>query len=373
MAASPTVPAAPAASAAPGSRRRAAGFHALRVAAVEPLCPDAVAVTFEVPPESAAGFAFSPGQSLTLRRWIGGREHRRTYSICSPAGGPLRIGVREVPGGLFSTWLLHEVAPGDRIEAAAPAGSFCADPGQGGRHLLIGAGSGITPLLSIAVSLLEGDPCAEVALVYGNRTSRTVMFAEELADLKNRFADRFQLIHVLSREPRDAELLSGRLAPDRLRRVLEALVPVAGADHVWLCGPFDLTEGAQEVLAGFGVSGDRVHRELFHVDAPPPPPRRAAATAAQDAGTLTVVLDGRSTSAPLPPGATVLDAAQAARADMPFACRGGVCGTCRARVTAGEVEMRRNYALEDAEVAAGFVLTCQSEPATTDVAVDYDA
>ncbi|QBI51863.1 1,2-phenylacetyl-CoA epoxidase subunit PaaE [Streptomonospora litoralis] len=354
-------------------RRTAPVFHTLRIAATERLCPDAAAVTFDVPPELAADYAFAPGQSLTLRRRVGGREHRRSYSICSPAGGPLRIGVREVPDGLFSGWLVHEAAPGEEVEVATPSGSFSADPGQGGRHLLIAAGSGITPVLSIAVSLLEGDPAAEATLVYGNRTSHTVMFAEELADLKDRFPDRFHLVHVLSREPRDAELLCGRLEPDRLRRVLEALVPVRGTDHVWLCGPFALTEGARGVLADLGVPDDRVHRELFHVDAPPPPPRRAESASSREAGRLTVVLEGRSTEAAMPADATVLDSAQAMRADMPFACRGGVCGTCRARVTGGEVEMRRNYALEEAEVAAGFVLTCQSFPVTGEVTVDYDA
>ncbi|MDT0305230.1 1,2-phenylacetyl-CoA epoxidase subunit PaaE [Streptomonospora wellingtoniae] len=353
-------------------RRTAPAFHSLRVASVEPLCPDAAAVTFEVPPELAAEFAFRPGQSLTLRRRVGGREHRRHYSICAPAGGPLRVGVREVPDGLFSSWLVHEVAPGDEIEAAAPSGSFCADPTGGGRHLLVAAGSGITPVLSIAASVLEGNPGAEATLVYGNRTSRTAMFAEELADLKNRFTDRFQLVHVLSREPRDADLLSGRLEPDRLRRLLEALVPLSRTDDVWLCGPYAMTEGARGVVADLGMPAERVHRELFHVDAPPPPPRRTEAAAPSE-GTLTFVLDGSSSSAPIRAGASVLDSAQATRADLPFACRGGVCGTCRARVTAGEVEMRRNFALEDAEVAAGFVLTCQSHPTTAEVTVDYDA
>ncbi|KIH98721.1 phenylacetic acid degradation protein [Streptomonospora alba] len=354
-------------------RRTAPVFHTLCVASVERLCPDAAAVTFEVPPELAADFAFRPGQSLTLRRWIDGREHRRTYSICSPDGGPLRIGVREVPDGLFSSWLVNEVVPGHEVEVATPSGSFCADSAQGGRHLLVAAGSGITPVLSIAASLLHGHPGAEATLIYGNRSARTAMFAEELADLKNRFADRFQLLHVLSREPRDAELLAGRLDPDRFRRVLEALVPLRGTDHVWLCGPYAMTEGARGVLADLGVPAERVHRELFHVDAPPPPPRRVEATGSQAGGNLTVVLDGRSGSAPMPAGASVLDSAQAARADMPFACRGGVCGTCRAKVTSGEVDMRRNFALEDAEVAEGFVLTCQSYPVTAEVTVDYDA
>ncbi|WP_308251315.1 1,2-phenylacetyl-CoA epoxidase subunit PaaE [Streptomonospora nanhaiensis] len=355
-----------------GARRRAPVFHPLRVAAVERLCPDAAAVTFDVPAELAGEFAFAPGQSVTLRRRVGGVEHRRTYSVCAPAGGPLRIGVREVPGGLFSSWLVREAAPGDTVEAAPPSGAFRADPAAPGNHLLIAAGSGITPVLSIAASVLA-DPRSRATLVYANRTSATVMFAEELADLKDRHRDRFHLVHVLSREPREAELLSGRLDPDRLRRLLAALVPLAATDHVWLCGPLPLIEGARAVLAEAGVPPERVHFELFYVDEPPPPPRRAAEDAPGTAGRLTVLLDGRSTTAPLPPDRTLLSAAQAVRADLPFACRGGVCGTCRARVTAGEVDMRRNYALEPAEVEKGFVLTCQSYPRSQDVAVDYDA
>ncbi|MDA0567534.1 phenylacetate-CoA oxygenase/reductase subunit PaaK [Streptomonospora sp. S1-112] len=355
-----------------GARRRAPVFHPLRVAAVERLCADAAAVTFEVPAELAAEFAFAPGQSITLRRRVGGVEHRRTYSVCAPTGGPLRIGVREVPGGLFSSWLVREAAPGDVVEAAPPSGAFRADPARPGHHLLIAAGSGITPVLSIAASVLA-DPRSRATLVYANRTSATVMFGEELADLKDRHPDRFHLVHVLSREPREAELLSGRLDPDRLRRLLAALVPVEAVDDVWLCGPLPLIEGARGVLAEAGVPAERVHSELFYVDEPPPPPRRAADTAPDTAGRLTVLLDGRATTAPLPPEGTLLAAAQAVRADLPFACRGGVCGTCRARVTAGEVDMRRNYALEPAEVEKGFVLTCQSYPRSADVAVDYDA
>jgi ring-1,2-phenylacetyl-CoA epoxidase subunit PaaE len=350
-------------------------FHPLTVAAVQHLCDDAVAVTFDVPPELGEIFAFMPGQALTLRRMIGGREHRRTYSICAPTGRSLRIGVREIPDGMFSSWMVHEVTPGTEIEVQPPSGSFRADLRileTGARHLCIGAGSGITPLLSIAGSVLE-HPRAEVAVVYGNRTSGSVMFSEEISDLKNVAGPRLQVVHVLSREPRDVELLSGRLDADRLRKLLSVLVPIGGFDHVWLCGPFQMINDARAVLDELGVSPDRVHFELFYVDEPPPALRRVSPVPTGETSDVTVVLDGRSSTTPMQRESTILDAAQMSRADLPFACKGGVCGTCRALVRDGEVDMRRNYALEAAEVDVGFVLTCQSFPVSDHVTVDFDA
>jgi ring-1,2-phenylacetyl-CoA epoxidase subunit PaaE len=359
---------------APGpARSRAAVFHPLAVSAVDRLCEDAAAITFDVPAELRDAYVFSAGQSLTLRRVIDGREHRRSYSICAPAGAAPRIGVREIPGGLFSSWLVREVRPGTRIDVQPPTGSWRADPGTGERHLCVAAGSGITPMLSVAATVLT-HPAAQVSLLYGNRTSRTVMFAEELGDLKNRYGPRLQVVHTLSREPRDVELLSGRLDGDRLRRLLTTLVPVEVFDHVWLCGPLRMIEEARAVLAELGVPAERVHVELFYADAPPPPPRRTGGGIPAGATTeLTTVLDGLRTTSTVSRETPILDAAQATRADLPFACKGGVCGTCRAVVRSGEVDMRRNYALEPAEVAAGFVLTCQTYPAGEHVTVDYDA
>jgi ring-1,2-phenylacetyl-CoA epoxidase subunit PaaE len=351
---------------------RTAVFHTLTVAGVERLCEDAAAVTFDVPDELAEEYAFQPGQSLTLRRTVEGREERRSYSICAPVGARPRIGVREIPDGLFSRWLVRDVRPGDEIEVQVPTGSFTADPQAGGRHLCIAAGSGITPMLSIASSLLaHGD--AEVALLYGNRTSGSVMFAEELGDLKNAFGARLQVVHVLSREPRDAELFSGRLDADRIRRILDVLLPVEQFDDVWLCGPFAMINDAREVLTDLGVAPERIHFELFYVDAPPPELKRVDRVYDGATTDVTVVLDGLSATAAMPRDQTILDAAQASRSDLPFACKGGVCGTCRAKVTDGEVDMRRNYALEPAEVDAGFVLTCQSFPVGEHVTVDFDA
>lgn len=351
---------------------RAAVFHPLTVASVERLTEDSAAVSFDVPPELADEFAFEAGQSLTLRRMIDGVEHRRTYSICAPVGARPRVGVREIPDGLFSRWLVHDVRPGDVVEVQPPSGSFRADPAEGGRHLCIAAGSGITPMLSIASSVLA-NPESELTLLYGNRTTSTVMFAEELADLKNRYGARFDLIHVLSREPRDVELFSGRLEGERLRTLLTRLVPIGAVDHVWLCGPFAMIVDARDVLADLGVPTEKVHFELFFVDEPPPQLRHPDKVVQGKTSDVTVVLDGRSTTTPLPRDMTILDAAQQTRTDLPFACKGGVCGTCRAKVCDGEVDMVRNYALETAEVEQGFVLTCQSFPVSDQVTVDYDA
>ncbi|HET8603253.1 MAG TPA: 1,2-phenylacetyl-CoA epoxidase subunit PaaE [Marmoricola sp.] len=352
--------------------RRSAAFHTLRVAKVEPLTEDAVAVTFAVPAELRSTFDFAAGQSLTLRRTVDGREERRNYSISSAAGEPPRIGVREIPDGLFSRWLVREVGPGTEIDVQPPTGGFRADPTEAARHLCIAAGSGITPMLSIASTVLT-NPDSTVTLLYGNRTTASVMFLEELADLKNRYGPRFDLVHVLSREPRDVELFSGRLEGERLHTILESLVPVAEVDHVWLCGPFAMVTDARDVLGSLGIPPERVHVELFYVDEPPPELRHEDPTVSGETTEVTIVLDGRSTTAALPRDRTLLDAAQATRSDLPFACKGGVCGTCRARVRDGEVDMRRNYALEPAEVEAGFVLTCQSYPVGERVTVDYDA
>ena len=342
-----------------------ATFTDLRVAAVDQLCDDAVAITFDAP----EGFEFRPGQSLTIKRG----DARRSYSICAPAGAKLRIGVREVPGGEVSRWLVHEVAPGDRIEALPPSGRFVPNLDAPGHHVLIAAGSGITPMLSIAASVLR-RPDTRVALLYGNRRTDTVMFADELADLKDRYPDRITLTHVLSREARDVELFSGRLDAAKLHALLPLVCEPRSVDHWWLCGPYGLVTDAQQTLAELGADPARIHRELFYVeDVAPPPATHADIVPEGPASQVTVVLDGRATTVALPRTSTILEGAQRVRPDLPFACKGGVCGTCRARLTKGEVHMRRNFALDVNETDDGFVLTCQSTPVTDEVTVDYDA
>ena len=347
-------------------------FHQLTVVGIEPLTDDSAALTFDVPDDLREIFDFAPGESVTLRRVVDGVEHRRSYSICAPAGEAPRIGVREIPGGLFSSWLIHQVRPGEKVEVAEPSGSFRADPTMSGRHLCIAAGSGVTPMLSIAASVLA-NPDSSVTMLYGNRETTTVMFAEELSDLKDRHGPRFDLVHVLSREPRDVELFSGRLDADRLRRLLPIKVSLTSLDHVWLCGPLGLIEDARAVLEELGVEPEKVHFELFFVDEAPPTLRHADRVVEGVTSEVTIVLDGRSTTTAMARDTTLLDSAQAVRSDLPFACKGGVCGTCRAQVVDGEVDMVRNYALEPAEVEQQFVLTCQSFPVSASVTVDYDA
>ncbi len=350
------------------------GFHRLRVAAVDRLTDDAVALTFDVPPELAETYRFTPGQHLTLRHLDGERDLRRTYSVCaSAAGGPLRVAVKKLEGGAFSTWVSDELSAGDVLDVLPPAGRFGphVDPARARRYGLVAAGSGITPVLSIAWTVLEVEPESTVVLLYGNRTQRSVMFLEELADLKDRFPERLELLHVLSREEQDSELLSGRLDGERLGRLLSAFVPVDEVDEWYLCGPFGVvTEGKQALLAA-GADPACVHTELFHADAPPPRAPRAPGASA-GLSTVTAELHGRTTTVQVDPdGEAVLDALLAVRPDAPYACKGGVCGTCRARVVSGAVEMDVNYALEPDELAAGVVLTCQSHPTTDEVRLTF--
>jgi ring-1,2-phenylacetyl-CoA epoxidase subunit PaaE len=350
-------------------------FHTLAVANVERLTEDSVAITFAVPEELREDYRFTHGQHLTIRCDLGGEGVRRNYSICSPAGsGRLRIGVKRIPDGAFSAYALERLRPGDRLEVMTPTGRFFTDldPANAKHYAALAAGSGITPVLSILATVLETEPHSRVTLLHGNRTSASVMFLEELEDLKNRFPDRFWMLHFLSREPQEAELLSGRLDSDRLGRVLDGLLPVDTVDEWFLCGPFEMVTSARELLVGAGADPSHVHRELFHSGALPSH-RTEQAGRTEGTARVTATLDGRACVVDVARGTqSILDAVLQARSDAPYACKGGVCGTCRAKVLAGNVEMDRNFALEDDEVARGYVLTCQSHPTTDEVTVDYD-
>ncbi|MDO3701650.1 1,2-phenylacetyl-CoA epoxidase subunit PaaE [Micromonospora sp. C28SCA-DRY-2] len=360
--------------------RRRPVFHPLPVAAVDRLTDDAVAITFAVPEELRETFAFRAGQHLTVRRTgEAGEDVRRSYSICSTPDdlarhGRLRIGVREIPGGAFSAFACGALRGGDTVEVLPPLGHFTTafDPGRVRHYGAVVAGSGITPVLALVATALAVEPASTFTLVYGNRTANTVMFAEELADLKDRYPTRLHLVHVLSREQGESPLLSGRIDADRLGRLLDTVVPGDAIEEWFLCGPYGMVVDAKAVLTGRGLPESAVHTELFHVDAPPEPPRRAADE--PGAGTeVTILLDGRSSSFTMGRHERVLDAALRVRGELPYACKGGVCSTCRAKVVDGEVTMARNYALEPDEVAAGYVLTCQSSPTTDTLTVDYDA
>jgi ring-1,2-phenylacetyl-CoA epoxidase subunit PaaE len=355
------------------------GFHPLPVSTVEPLTDDAVVVTFAVPPALREVFAFRPGQHLTLRTVLDGVELRRSYSICSTPSlladaGLLRIGVRSIPGGVFSTYCATGLRAGETVDVLPPLGRFTTDldPGRRRHYGAVVAGSGITPVLSLVASALETEPESRFTVVYGNRRSGTVMFAEELGDLKDRYPQRLHLVHVLSREPVLSPLLSGRLEPSRLEALFASgLVDVSTVDEWFLCGPYELVLGAQSVLSTLDVPPASVHLELFHVESAPPPPRPASEVVTTGT-TVTIVLDGRESTFTMGPDERVLDAALRVRSELPYACKGGVCSTCRARVVEGQVTMAHNYALEPDEVAAGYVLTCQSSPASERLVVDYD-
>jgi len=355
--------------------RQHAVFHELAVAAVDPLTEDSVAITFTVPPDLRQEYSFSHGQHVSIRHSAGGDDIRRNYSICSAAGsGCLRVAVKLLPGGVFSNFAVSTLRPGDRLEVMTPTGRFGTplDSAAQRRYVGVAAGSGITPILSIMVTVLEVEARSEFTLLYGNRTTRTIMFIEELHDLKNRFPERVCIHHVLSRERLGVELFSGRLDADRLGRLVDTLILAPRIDGWFLCGPAAMVRSGREVLTARGVDRHRIHSELFHAEGTQVV-RERPAQGTSGASTVTVVLDGRASTLSLAHDAeAILDATLRVRPDAPYACKGGVCGTCRAKLMEGTVAMEQNYALEDSEIEAGFVLACQSHPTSPRVTLDFD-
>jgi ring-1,2-phenylacetyl-CoA epoxidase subunit PaaE len=352
-------------------------FHSLRIAKVERETRDAVALTFAVPPELAPQFRFEAGQHVTVRKAIGGEDIRRSYSICSTVqAGELRIAVKKSPGGRFSTWAGESLAAGDTLDVMPPLGHFGLAPDAGcARHYVgFAAGSGITPLLSIVGTTLAAEAESEFTLFYGNRASGTVMFRDELAALKDTYLTRFNLVHVLSREAQDIPLLHGRIDREKAAALLAHWVDLADVDAVYLCGPDGMMQAVGEALRGLGFPDANIRIERFaasipkheHKAGPAPAPGHAECE-------VTVILDGATRSFMLEKGKeSILEAGLKAGVELPYSCKGGVCSTCRAKLTAGEADMDVNFALEDYEVARGFILTCQSYPVTDVVTVDYD-
>ena len=346
-------------------------FHPLRVAAVRPDGDDARVVTFDVPADQAASFRFEPGQYLTLRAIVGGAELRRSYSICAAPGEALRVGVRQVPGGAFSSWLQQTLRPGDLLDVMEPQGRFGAALARRPRHVLaVAGGSGITPILSILKSLLAGDPKAQATLLYGNRSAASTMFKEELEDLKNRHLTRLSLHPVFSREVVDSPLNAGRLDGAKVATFLRLAGPV---DEAFVCGPHAMNDEVEAALLAAGVPPERLHVERFGIpptaaDATLHAPKEGDATTAR----ISIVRDGLTREVAFQPSdESILAAAARAGLDVPYSCRSGVCATCRAKLLEGRVRMDRNFALEQADLDAGFVLTCQAHPLTDRVVVSF--
>ncbi|HEU4633343.1 MAG TPA: 1,2-phenylacetyl-CoA epoxidase subunit PaaE [Flavisolibacter sp.] len=356
-------------------------FHPLQVKNVERETEDCVSITFDVPEELKEAFQFKQGQTLTLRKKFNGEEIRRNYSICSsPFDNKLQVAVKKAEGGLFSTYANEELKAGDVLDVLPPTGKFYTElnAAQKKQYVAFAAGSGITPILSIIKTTLLTEPGSSFTLVYGNRTKNSIIFKEELEALKDKFMERFRVYHILSRERSEAEINYGRIDVAKLEVLFTKLIDLKTCDEFFLCGPEEMIFCIKGYLAGRGVAGDKIHFELFTV-----PGQRQPAVSSQlpspgeshaPAAKVSVKLDGISFDFDLGyEGQSILDAALQQGADLPYACKGGVCTTCKAKLTEGEVEMDVNWGLEPEEVAAGYILTCQSHPKTRKVTVDFDA
>jgi len=352
-------------------------FHPLTVAHVARETRDAVALRFAVPPPLAEAFRFVQGQHLTLRADIGGEDMRRSYSICSAVqDGDLRIAVKKAPGGSFSTWVNEQVQPGHVIEVMPPMGHFNVplNPANRKHYLGFAAGSGITPLMSIIKTTLATEPKSGFTLFYGNRSSSAVIFKEELSDLKDLCLERLNLVYVMSREPQDIAILNGRIDAQKADALLAHWVDLEDVDTAFVCGPDGMMQAVSKALQTRGFPKSRIKIELFAASIPKHEhkvPAQAAPGQAQCE--VTVIIDGAARQYTLEKGKeNILDAGLRQGFELPYSCKGGVCSTCRAKLIEGEVDMDVNFALEDYEVARGFILCCQSYPVTDKVVVDYD-
>ena len=354
-----------------------AQFHPLRVADIKRDTRDSVILTLEPPADAADAFRFIQGQYLTFRRTFEGEELRRSYSICAGVNdGILRVGIKKVDDGWFSSWANDELEIGESIDAMPPMGNFYAPlrPQEARSYLGFAGGSGITPMISLIRTVMDAEPMSRFTLVYGNRSSNAIMFREELEDLKNVFMGRLNIVHILESEA-DIELFSGRLDRDKCDVLFERWVDVKGADLAFICGPEPMMLAVSDALRSHGMAEGAIKFELFASARPGKAKKRAAGDAASGAAqtSATIILDGAARECEIAKGEqSILEAALAANIDAPYACKAGVCSTCRAKLIEGEADMETNYALEDYEVERGYILTCQSYPRTDKVVVDYD-
>ncbi|MCC7245974.1 MAG: phenylacetate-CoA oxygenase/reductase subunit PaaK [Saprospiraceae bacterium] len=355
----------------------ARGFHPLSVRSIHRETPDAVSVVFDVPEHLTETFRFTQGQYLTLRTQIDGQDLRRSYSICSaPHEGVLRVAVKLLEGGLFSTYVNKRLQPGDVLQVMAPQGRFFTPLDAQNQRLYVAfaAGSGITPILSIIKATLFQEPKSNFILFFGNKGFDHIIFREELEALKNSYPARFSVHHVLSRESLGSPLFQGRLDGDKCRQYVRYIFNPQQVDACFLCGPEEMIFSVKDALVESGMEPSHIHFELFATSAPGMKPVAPASAKTALEASVTVVQDGMTFDFTLPSdGSTLLDAAMRAGADLPFSCKGGVCSTCKAKILEGEASMELNYGLEPDEIAAGYVLTCQAHPKTTRLVVSFDA
>jgi ring-1,2-phenylacetyl-CoA epoxidase subunit PaaE len=351
-------------------------FHRLAVNDLRRETADAVSLSFAIPEGLENDYSFVPGQYLTLRTSLDGEEVRRSYSICScPDDGELRIAVKKVDGGAFSSWATEELKTGDQLDVMTPTGRFGIAPAPGEARTYVGfaAGSGITPILSIIKGVLAGEPKSRFFLFYGNRSSAGMLFRETLEELKDRFIDRLSVFHVLSGEEQDIPILHGRLDGDKVKLLLHAVVPADIVDHVFICGPAGMSEEVEATCRTLLIRPERIHVERFVSEfGGKPRPKTVIPASAPPKAFASLIIDGKRRDVAVAEGDAILDAALRVGIDLPFACKGGMCSTCRARLVDGKAEMDTNYSLEPWELEAGFILTCQAKPASERVVVDYD-
>ncbi|QDF95397.1 phenylacetic acid degradation protein [Azoarcus sp. DD4] len=349
-------------------------FHPLKIAEVRRETPDSVSLRFEVPAELAEDYRFVQGQHLNLKAVVGGEEVRRSYSICSGVDdGELRVAIRKVDGGRFSSWAVDAIRVGDVFEVMTPEGRFSAplDPANAKHYVAFAAGSGITPILSLIKTTLRAEPNSRFTLVYGNRRQSSTMFAEALEDLKDRYLTRFALYNVFSREEQEVPLFNGRLDQARVAAFLDTLIPVADIDAAFVCGPGGMIDEVEAALKAGGLAQERIHLERFGVPDSAPKHHVEAGDAPQ--ARITVIVDGLKREMDFrAEDPSILDVALRAGMDLPYSCKGGVCCTCRAKVLEGKVRMDKNYTLEQPDIDAGYVLTCQAHPLTERVVISYD-
>lgn len=354
-------------------------FHTLRVQDIRKETSDCVSVAFDVPEELKDVYKFQQGQYLTLRETINGEDIRRSYSICSGVGdGELRVAIKKVEGGTFSTWANEVLTVGHEMQVMTPMGAFTSalSPENKKNYLLVAAGSGITPIISIAKSVLLAEPKSEVTLLYGNRWFNTIIFRDELEDLKDKYLGRFRVFHVLSAEPNEIPLFHGRIDGDKCSAFSTHFINIAAMHEAFICGPEPMIKSVSEYLKASGIPSDHVHFELFASPGqiqPKDAVKKEKVVNTDKVCNVSVVYDGQQVDFVMPMnGDNVLDAAQRHGLDIPFSCKGGMCCTCRAHVDEGQVEMEVNYALEPGEVEAGYVLTCQARPITEKLVVNFD-